>query len=155
MYAPALYTNPDGTIDEAKKAKVLKDDIRYSDKSRRNMRRINIVTEKIKPENYFNTDVYIKSMKDIPTILYESNNGLYNLIDYLNQLLEHLTGKSYPYSEHKKTVTEFVKYFNIKPYQSNFKEKEKFQDETENFYSHKILWFYLCRWCLKQEKKIS
>lgn len=154
MLLSSLYTDREtGEVDEVRKAEVLKIAAMFHRASIRRKRRVELVTKRFKSRKYFYTTVHYNrkdKYKDVPTILYEPNNGVYNLIDYMIKFLKEFTGKKYKYSEHKLITTEFVKYFKIlvKPLPNNM--MTLFEDLEGNKYGYDIIWFHLCKFVLKE-----
>lgn len=158
-----FYKDPiTGEVNTEWKAKFDKSSKKFSNQMKRHTRRVNLVTEKLNPPSYFQTDVYLAGLKNIPVNLYEpsldNNKSSVNLLDYVLITLEQITGEKYEYIEYKKAISRFVEIFNIPPDESQDividgrRRRAIFEGENGKYYNGKALWFHVCRRVLKQEK---
>jgi hypothetical protein len=160
-----FYRDPiTGEIDLEQKKIFDKMGEKFSNRMKRDKKRINFVTEKLNPPSYFMTTTYLSNLKDVPVTLYEpsleNRKSSINLLDYIFKYLEKVEGIKYKYEDHKKAISSFVKIFNIehlRDTEPEFDEKGRgrrsgFKDEKGNRYFGQTLWFFLCREILKTEK---
>ena len=151
----AIWTNPDGTIDEEIKADVLKSMGKFSRASARSKRRVILVTNRFKPLEYSFSPASAANNgindTEIPCVMYETGGmGSYCLLDYLITFVEEATWIKYEHKHHKRVVSEFTRHFKIKSEKID-NNVWSFEDEEGNLYSYKTLWFYLCRFVLREK----